>query len=268
MKKKQFLTSILLFSAIFAGCAVNPISGEKQLMLVSEQQDIAIGSRYAPEAEKQMGGAIASQQLQNYINSVGRKLAGLSQRPDWDYHFVALNDESINAFALPGGYVFLTKGMLRQLTSGAQLAAILAHEIAHIVARHASVVMSREIGIDVLLSLVTSEKTPSGVLTAAGLTRQILGLSYSRADERQADLAGLDYMVKAGFDPYGMVRTMQMLQEQNARRPIDFLSSHPSPENRIAYLHEKIQANYYNVTDLKTGKEDYHSYVLRNLDAR
>ena len=102
---------------------------------------------------------------------------------------------------------------------------------------------------------------------AADLTRQILGIQYSRRDERDADLAGLDYMVKAGYNPYGMVETMQMLEEENAVRPIEFLSSHPAPQNRIAYMRQKIQANYYNLEGLKIGREDYHRSVLEKLDS-
>jgi len=234
-------------------------------MLVSEQQDIAIGRKYAPEVEKQMGGRIADGVLQNYIDSVGQRIARVSHRPDLEYHFVALEDKSVNAFALPGGYIFITKGMLKKLTTEAQLAAILSHEIAHIVARHSSANMSREIGISILLSAVTSDKTPQGVLTAADLTHQIIGLSYSREDEKTADLAGLDYMTWAGYNPYGMVETIRMLQSQQESRPIEFFSTHPSPQSRLGHLTQKIQTQYPNVTALKVGRQDYQTYVLQSL---
>lgn len=256
---------LLILGFIFclcAGCAINPITGEEQLMLISEQQDIEIGRKFAPEVEKQMGGRIANESLQNYVDNVGQRIARVSHRPDLGYHFAAVKDESINAVALPGGYIFITKGMLEKLITEAQLAAILAHEITHIVARHVSANMSREIGISILLSAVTSDKTPEGVLTVAELGRKILGLQYSREDEQEADLGGLDYMVWAGYNPYGMVETMQMLEQENAVRPIEFLSSHPTPQNRIAYLTRKIQTNYYNLAELKIGKEDYRRAVL------
>jgi len=235
-------------------------------MLIPEHQDIEIGRKYAPEVEKQMGGRIVNESLQNYVDRVGQKIARVSHKPDWQYHFIAVRDESINACALPGGYVFITKGMLKELTTEAQLAAILAHEIAHVVARHASAAMSREIGIEILLSAVTSEKTPRGVLTTADLTRKILSLQYSKKDERQADLAGLDYMVAAGYNPYGMVETMQMLQNQQEVRPIEFFSTHPVPRNRIEYLTQKIQTKYYRLAGLKIGREDYRSNVFEQLN--
>jgi len=235
-------------------------------MLFPEEQDIAIGRRYAPEVEKQMGGRIDNERLQNYIDYVGQRIAHVSHKAYLEYHFVALEDESINAVSLPGGYIFITKGMLEKLQTEAQLAAILAHEIVHIVARDSSAAMSREIGISLLLSAVASGKTPEGALVAADLTRQILGLRYSREDEQMADEAGLDYMVRAGYSPYAMVETMQMLQKQQGLREDDFFSTHPAPQNRMTYLTQKIQRKYYNLTGLRVGEEDYRRIVLEQLN--
>jgi len=257
---------ILALSLCFCtGCEVNPITGEEEFMLFPEQQDVALGRKYAPEVEKEMGGRIPDENLQNYVDRVGQRIVRVSHRRDFEYHFVALNHKSINALALPGGYVYITKGMLEKLTTEAQLAAVLSHEVAHIVARDVSALMSREIGIGILLSAVTSDKTPRGVTVAADLTRQILGLRFSRKDEREADLGGLDYMVQAAYNPYAMVETMQMLQNQQKTRPIEFFSTHPNPENRIEYLTEEVQAEYYNLAGLKIGKDEYHTNVLSTL---
>ncbi len=266
MIRKTFWISLLFVVCLISGCFTNPITGQEELMLVSEQQDFEIGRRYAPEIETQMGGRIPSPVLQNYVNSVGQKVAAVSHRPDYDYHFVALDHEMMNAFALPGGYIFITRGMLEKLESEAQLAAILAHETAHVVARDTAAAMSRDIGINVVLSAVTSEETSGTLSTVADVTNQILGLSYSREDEKTADLAGLDYMVAAGYNPNAMVETMKMLNAENDSRPIEFFSTHPSPENRIAYLEEKILLNYFQPERLKSGKEDYKNYVLDELD--
>ncbi len=263
-EKLRFLT-ISLILCLSAGCAVNPITGEEEFMLMGEQQDIAIGKKYAPELEKQMGGKIDSSSLQNYVNNVGQKVAKVSHRRSWDYHFVALEDDTVNAFALPGGYIFITKGMLKQLTTESQLAGILAHETAHVVARDTAVLMSREIGIGILLSAAVSEDTSRSVRTAADLTHQILSLRFSRKDEKDADLAGLDYMVRAGYAPNGMVETMQILQNQQKTRPIEFFSTHPIPENRMAYLKARIQSRYRRREGLRTGKEDFHAAVLSRL---
>jgi len=265
MRKKLLPLVLTLSFYLLAGCATNPLTGRGELMFFPLQQDIEVGRKYAPEVEKQMGGRIDNQFLQNYIDSVGQRIASVSHNTDFEYHFTALNHESINAFALPGGYVFVTRGMLEKLESEAQLAGILAHEISHIVARDSMNAMSNQIGVDMLLSAVTSENTPTGVVTAADLTHQIMGLRYSREDEQTADLAGLDYMTQAGYNPYAMIETMQMLQNQEQSRPIEFLSTHPLPQSRLEYLTQKIQTQYPNTTTLKTGQQDYHRYILQNL---
>lgn len=265
MSGKIRLLILSLTSCLFIGCAINPITGEEELMLLSESQDIEIGRKYAPEVEKELGGKIDNPALQNYIDSVGQKIARISHRPDWEYHFVALKDDSLNAFALPGGYIFITKGMLEKLQTEAQLAAILAHETVHVVARDTANAMSSQIGLSLLLSAVTSGETSRGVLTAAQLTQQIINLRYSRKDEREADLGGLDYMVAAGYNPYGMVETMQMLENEQKVRTVEFLSSHPPPENRTAYLTQRIQTGNYNLTELRIGKGDYRKTVLDRL---
>ncbi len=251
---------------LVGGCAVNPLTGEEELMFFPEQQDIEIGKGYAPEVEKQLGGRIENDALQNYVDSVGQRVARVSHKPNFDYHFVAVNDKSINAVALPGGYVFITQGMLKKLTSEAQLAGVLAHETAHIVARDVSNAMSKQIGIELLLSQLASRTSSQGAIILADLANQILSLRFSRDDERTADLGGMDYMVRAGYDPMGMVETMQMLEDEHSVRPIEFLSSHPSPDNRIAYLRQRTQTHYFNSRENSiVAREDYQKYVLNQL---
>ena len=265
MLRKLSFVIIGLCLCLGAGCVTNPITGEQQFMLISADEDVEIGRSYAPEIEKQFGGRIPNPALQSYVDSVGQKVARVSHRPDFQYQFVAVNDDSLNAVALPGGYIFITKAMLENMQTEAQLAAILAHETTHVVARHSSEAMSRQIGIDMLLSAVVSEQTPQALSTVAGLSRQIIELGYSRDQEKEADLAGMDYMVRAGYGPHGMVETMQMLQDQHSARPITFLSTHPAPENRVAYLKQRIATSYAGLTGLRVGREDYQRSVLSQL---
>ena len=164
-------------------------------MLFPVSQDFEIGRLYAPELEKELGGKIDDDDLQNYIDSIGQRIARFSHKPNWEYHFVALKHKSINAFALPGGYIFITKGMLEKLQTEAQLAAVLAHEIVHVIARDTSNAMSKQIGIGLLLTAITSEVATSeesaqGAYAAAQIAQLIIALQYSRQDERQADLGG------------------------------------------------------------------------------
>ncbi len=268
MSKKLRLLILGLSLCFFTGCAVNPITGETQFNLFGPDvtNDMPLGRQWAPKLEKELGGVVEDVGLQNYVDSVGQNIAEVSHTPDLEWHFKALKHDSVNAFALPGGYVYITTGMLKKLNSEAQLAGVFAHESVHVVARHSTVRMSEQIGLDILLSAVMPEGAPRGVIQATSIVRQIVSLKYSRDDERQADDVGLDYMVWAGYNPYATVEVMQMLEKENKVRPVEFLSSHPAPQNRIEYMKQRIQTNYYNLEELKTGKEDYHSSVLEKLD--
>jgi predicted Zn-dependent protease len=139
--------------------------------------------------------------------------------------------------------------------------------VVHVVARDTFNQMSNEIGMTALLlgAAVTGE-APGEAVRAAAVTHQILGLRYSRKDEREADLGGLKYMVRAGYNPYGMVETMEMLQNEQKIRPIEFFSTHPSPRNRISYLARRIERKYHDLARLQVGQEDYHKNVLERLD--
>ncbi len=267
MSGKIGLLILGLTSYLLIGCAVNPITGQEELMFISENQDIEMGRKYAPEIEKHLGGKIDDPGLQNYIDSVGQRIARISHRPGWEYHFTAVEHKMVNAIALPGGHIFITKGMLKKLTTEAQLAALLAHEIVHITARHSSAAISRQMGLSFLLlgASVAGAKIPQDAGRLAGIALQLMGLKYSREHEREADVAGLDYMVVAGYNPYGAVELQQMLQEQDNVRPAEFLSSHPSPKNRIISLNARIQTRYDSPERLRIGKDDYRRSVLDRL---
>jgi predicted Zn-dependent protease len=267
MLQKRKLLSLLFIMCFCAGCSVNPITGQDELMFSGDyKQDIAIGRQFAPEVEKELKGRINDAVLQDYIDGVGKKIVQLSHNPDFDYHFTAVNDKSINALTLPGGYVFITKGMLLKLTSESQLAGILAHEIVHVVARDMANMMSKEIGMNILLIAVMSSTSSEGAQAAAVLAGQIVSLKYSREDEKTADLGGLDYMVRAGYNPNGTVETMEMLQKEDSIKPVEFFSTHPSPENRIDYLKARIQSRYANVAEnAKVGQDEYNRFVLERL---
>lgn len=268
MSKKLRLLILGLSLCFCTGCAVNPVTGETQFNLFGPDptNDMPLGRQWAPQIEKEFGGVVEDVELQNYVDSIGQNIAEISHTPDLEWHFKALKHDSVNAFALPGGYVYITTGMLKKLNSEAQLAGVFAHESVHVAARHSAVRMSEQIGLNILLSAVMPEDTPRGAIQATSIVRQIVSLKYSRDDERQADTIGLDYMVWAGYSPYATVETMQMLEKENKVRPVEFLSSHPAPQNRIEYMKQRIQTNYYNLEELKTGKEDYHRSVLEKLD--
>ena len=252
-------------AALAAGCAVNPVTGQEELMFFSPEEDVNLGRKYAPQIEKALKGRFDDENLQNYVNRVGQRIARVCHRPDLAYHFAAVEEPSENALAVPGGYIYITRGLLEQLESEAQLAAVLAHEVGHVVARDTMAAISRQFGMAALVAAAHVSGAPSDVARASSFITAVLSLQYSREDERDADLTGLSYMVQAGYDPQGMVETMQILQNLQAIRPVEFFSTHPNPESRIAYLRERIERRYASLGTLKEGRQEYEEAVLSRL---
>jgi len=235
--RKTVLLVYLSVLLLLTGCATNPITGNRELMLISSSQEMKLGSEYAPVIEKELGDKIKNAHIQSYVAGIGAKIVSVSHMPDRDFKFAALDHESVNAMALPDGSIYITRGMLEKLTTEAQLASILAHEVAHVTARHVSSAMSKQIGIDLLLSVVSSQfETPETAQALANYGKQIVGLKFSRDDERESDTGGLDYMIKAGYNPNGIIEVMEILDEQSKNKQIEFLSSHPLPASRKADL--------------------------------
>jgi predicted Zn-dependent protease len=262
MRTRGLALALAVASALAAGCAVNPITGDEELMFFSPEKDIALGHQYAPQIERALGGRIPEENLQRYVNQIGQRIARVCHRPDLAYHFTAVEEEMENAFAVPGGYIYITKGLLRALKSEAQLAAILAHEVGHVVARDTMAAISRQIGMAALVTAVRVSGVSGRAARGADFIAAVLSLQYTRDDEREADLVGLSYMIQAGYDPNGMVETMQILQELQTIRPVEFFSSHPNPESRLAYLRERIARRYAYLGALKSGQQEYEAAVL------
>jgi len=253
--------------SLLPGCAVNPLTGQEELMLFSEDKDVRLGEKYAPQIEHALGGRIPDENLQDYVNTVGQRVARFCHRPDIAYYFTAVDEKQVNAFAVPGGYIFITKGLLEKLDCEAQLAAILGHEIGHVVARDTMAALSRQIGMTALLGAAASVGgSGSGDLMAGtAFVSGVLSLQYSRDDEKAADLVGMAYLIQAGYDPRAAVDTMRILAELQTVRPVEFFSTHPNPQNRVAYLQERIERRYGMIGELKMGREDYRQNVLAVL---
>jgi beta-barrel assembly-enhancing protease len=263
MRTLWLLLITLVLILICGGCQTNPVTGEEELILVSPEQEKEMGRDTAEQVEKELGQSLKDQQLQSYINSVGQSIAQISHMPSEGFSYKAIDHKSVNAFALPGGYIYITSGLLKELNSEAQLAAILAHETAHVTARHLAQQITRNIIIDVGMSAAGSQAS-SSAMKVANIVRQLEGMSFTREQERQADEVGLDYLVKAGYTPYGIIETMEILQRQSDSRTIEFFSTHPNPENRIGYLQERIYSKSYR-GEGKTGQQEYAANVLSRL---
>jgi len=259
-----WILGVALLALSASGCAVNLLTGAEEPMFMSVSDEMSLGNQMAPQIEKALNGAIPDEALQHYIDRVGQRIASVSHRPDWEYHYVAVEDTMINALALPGGHVYITRGLLEKLTSEAELAGVLAHETAHIVARDSAVAMSKEMGLNALM-VAAAAAGRGEAAQMVSVTGYFMMLKYSRTDEQEADEAGMDYMAAAGYNPKAMVETMQMFQELDKVRPIEFLSTHPSPENRVRYLSERVAARYPDPDALKTGKDEFKTAMLDYL---
>ncbi|MEN8801528.1 MAG: M48 family metalloprotease [Thiogranum sp.] len=233
--------SIILACSILTGCAVNPVTGKNQLSLVSEAQEIAIGeNNYAPLRQSQGGDYVVDKKLTAYVNEVGQNLAAVSDRK-LPYEFKVLNSSVPNAWALPGGKISLNRGLLTELKSEAELAAVLGHEITHAAAKHTASSMSRGMLIQgaVMATVVGTQGKDYAQLAqlGAGVGAQLVTQKYGRDAERESDFYGMKYMSKAGYDPQGAVdlqRTFVRLSEGNNQ---DWLSglfaSHPPSQERV-----------------------------------
>lgn len=234
----------MLFIAI-AGCARNPVTGKSELSLVSQSQEISMGQDGAKEVAASIG-VVPDQALQSYVSSLGMSIARSSERPSLPWSYTVIEDPVVNAFALPGGPVFVTRGILAHMNSEAELMSVLGHETGHITAKHSVSQISKsqlaQIGL-VATVLVKPELAQLGDLASAGLG--LMFLKFSRDDETQADDLGFKYMVSAGYDPREMAKMFQTLQRMSAGgegRVPEWQSTHPDPGNRVAKTNQRVAA--------------------------
>ncbi|NOZ13121.1 MAG: M48 family metalloprotease [Acidobacteria bacterium] len=277
LTRREFLcVSALAGTAFAVGCVVNPVTGKQQLMLVSREQEIALDKESSPHQFSADYGAVQDNSLNRYISGVGLKIASHSHRPDMPYSFRCVNACYANAYAFPGGSIATTRGLLVTLGNEAELAALLGHEIGHVNARHTAQQMTKKMLLGVALAIgtvVVAEKNKKYAPLAAGLGAVGAGAllaHYSRNDERQADRLGMEYMVRSGYNPEGMVQLMDVLQNMSKRNPgfIErMFASHPMSSERLATAKERVAALYADKTKLPFFRERFmdHTVKLRRL---
>jgi predicted Zn-dependent protease len=224
------------------GCVVNPVTQEREFSLMSEDQEVQMGMQSYPTYTQMSGGLYDDPELQAYVQSVGERLAGVSHRPELDYRFNVVNDSEINAYALPGGKISITRGLLSKMQNEAQLASVLGHEIGHVTARHAAAGYTRQVLAQTLTSVglvaLESSGISGGELLAQGgmLASNLVLTKYSRDQERQSDELGLEYMTAVGYNPEGMAQTMEILMASHDRQPSSVESlflTHPLSSERL-----------------------------------
>ena len=233
---RMYLIPILISCALYCACVRNPVTGKRQLALMTESQEIAMGQASHPEVLAEFG-AVDNEPLQQYFSRIGNELAKVSHRPNLPWTFTVVDSPVVNAFAVPGGYIYLTRGILEHMNNEAELAGVLGHEIGHVTARHSVSQISQgqlmNLGLTVG-SILSPTFQQLGGLAQMGL--QVLLLKYSRNDERQGDQLGLEYMAKCGYDPEQMSKFFQVfigMNEESGKSIPNWLSSHPTPPDRI-----------------------------------
>jgi predicted Zn-dependent protease len=242
LRRPPVLAGLLLV----AGCATNPVTGRTQLSLVSEGQEIAMGQEAAKSVEQSIG-LVDDAGLQSYVSQLGMTLARRSQRPNLPWRFAVVEDPTPNAFALPGGPVYVTRGLLTVMNSEAELVSVLGHEIGHIAAKHQVTMISRaqlaQIGLVAGMVLLPN-LAQLGDLAGGGL--QLLFLRYSRDAERQADDLGFSYALGSGYDVRDMVNVfaaLQRLGEKSGQSPLPaWLATHPHAGERIQRIQQQLAA--------------------------
>ncbi len=237
---------LLAFMAMtILSCATTGPGGKKSFILISERQEIAIGegvSKQVLEKEKPLD----NDQWQAYLTEVGQKIAKVSDRSTLPFHFTVLDNDQVNAFATPGGYLFFYTGILRMMDSEDELAAVMAHEISHVVGRHSVKTIQAYYGGAIAASVLLGDKTDEEI---GQITNIVFGLAlrgYGRKNEHEADEYGVHYMTKAGYNPQAMVTMFEKLANASGNRKSGFfeglLSTHPDTKDRISRMKTQIAA--------------------------
>ncbi len=271
-------TALLVGSTLLGACTTNAATGRTQLNFLSRDEEISLGQEAAPELIVAYGGQVPSAELQAYVTNIGMKLAAQTEgdNPSLPWSFTFLNSDVINAFALPGGQVFITRGLVARMDNEAQLAGVLGHEIAHVTARHANNRLARQTGLALAAAIGVAVINPEsedmqllvdGLITGAG----IFALTFDRGQESESDRLGMRYMAKAGYDPTGQLQVMQILKaaSSGAAQP-EWLSTHPLPQTRIDDIEDLLAGQFSaEVSNPANGlyRERFQSSMLSKLNA-
>ena len=252
----------ILIIILFSSCARNPVTGKKEVMLMSESQEIALGQQSDPAIIAQFG-LYQDDELQAFINEKGKEMGLISHRPELDYQFRILDSPVVNAFAVPGGYIYFTRGIMAHFNNEAEFAGVLGHEIGHITARHsAKQYTAQMIGQLGLIAGVIASEEFRQFANEASQAMGLLFLKFGRDHESQSDELGVSYSTQIGYNSHEMAdffQTLNRLQEKAGASIPSFLSTHPNPVdryNKVHQLSDEAQAGL-NESQLKINRESY-----------
>jgi len=259
--------SLMLLAVATVACATNPVSGKPELSLVSESQEIDIGRQEAQKTIRTIG-EYDDPSAQALVRQVGMRMALASERPNLPWEFHVLDDPQVNAFALPGGYIFLTRGIMAYMNDEAELASVIGHEIGHVTAKHSVSQMSNQQLAQVgLMAGMVISPTVRDMGAALQQGMQLLFLKFSRDDESQADVLGFRYMTKDGYDARAasdMFRTLVRVSGPPGQRLPEWASTHPDPDNRVRKAEQRadsLQRGGRSLAGATLGRESYMKLV-------
>jgi predicted Zn-dependent protease len=264
MRRFHFGAAAAILAALFAagGCSTNPVTGKSELVLMSEQEEIASGNQYYPMTTQLSEGEAPHRSVQELVTRVGMKMARTSERPNLPWEFNVVDSNEPNAYALPGGKLSITRGLISRMESEDQLVSVLGHEIGHVTARHAVVSASRRqvlgaaLGVGGAVFQTTGTPGAGAIQLAGQVGATLLVQRYSRDEERQADELEMKYMTAAGYNPRAFVETMRILQAASKQEPSRFESLfaiHPVTSERIATAEQRLASGY---TEAQTRSRD------------
>ena len=252
--------SFILIILFFSSCATTGIN-KGQFNIISISEEIELGKRASKEVEKEMK-VVKIPMVRDYINYVGQRLASHSDLKI-PYHFAVIEDEEVNAFSLPGGYVYVFTGLIEATDNEAELAGVIGHEIGHIAARHATELLSMQKGINFLAAIlfnVLGVRLTGAQAQLADITATLGVLHYNRSQEKEADDLGLKYMIKAGYNPYAMITFFEKLRRIHKENPnilTRILSTHPVTSERIRRVKEAIERMGIDKKDFITNNPQF-----------
>jgi len=240
--------ALVALISYFGNTSVNPVTGEKQRVAMTPEQEVAIGLKAAPQMAAQMGGLSQNPKARELVQRVGARLVreSFAGKSAYKFSFHVLADRrTVNAFALPGGPIFITEGLLGRLRTEGELAGVLGHEIGHVIARHASERLAKQ---QLTQGLISAVVVGSGDYTSAQIAQlagSMINMKYGRDDELESDALGVRIAFEAGYDPRAMAGVMEVLAKASSgsQQP-EFASTHPAPENRQARIREEIAKRF------------------------
>jgi len=283
---RRFLRRLVLAASagsflalLLYACAVNPVTGRSELSLVSfsEAEEVKLGAQAFTPAVQQQGGFYRDRELEEYVQHVGMRLARVSHRPDLEYRYRVLNSSVPNAFALPGGFIVINRGLLVGLSSEAELAAVLGHETGHVTAKHSLAGYQRAMAANILLAgIAIGSGGKEWAMDLSGITASLVSNGFSREQEREADWLGIDYMVRAGYNPTGAVRLQEYFYREleGGENPMfveGLFRTHPFSKERLDNARARIAQRYAGIArdpSYTVNEENFRQHTARLRDVQ